>query len=75
MDSTPTPTRSIDDIAAELFAHPEFVIGNFLTRDHLTEAGIDPDKVDSRVAEWAADSLSEEMMEHVHNALPDDDED
>jgi hypothetical protein len=38
--------RDLASLYAELAAHPDFVVGGFLSRDHLSEAGIDPDLLD-----------------------------
>ena len=55
--------RSFDDICAELFRHPDFVIGNMLSREHVRERGFDPDALGDM--EWAADPISETMWECI----------
>lgn len=55
--------RTIDEIAKELFAHPDFVVGNFLTRQHIAEMGYDLDSIGDM--SWAVDPISETMWECV----------
>ena len=55
--------RTIDEIANELFNHPDFVVGNLLTRKHIAEMGYDPDNIGDM--DWAADPISDVMWDCV----------
>jgi hypothetical protein len=59
--------RDIDEIANELFSHPDFVVGNFLTKQHLIDAGYELDKVHNM--DWAADPISDTMWECVDSEI------
>lgn len=38
--------RPIEEIYAELAAHPDFVVGGYLSRQHLAEEGIEAEELD-----------------------------
>ena len=57
--------RPIEEIYAELAAHPDFVIGGYLTRDHVIDAGWSPDRLPSKFADNNAEAVSDLMYELV----------
>lgn len=57
--------RTIDEIARELFSHPDFVVGNFFTRQHFADHGFTGDEIDSMNEDDGifADVISQEVFE------------
>ena len=61
-------TRPIEEIYRELAAHPDFVIGNYLSRQHVEDAGFDLDDLPQSFADDNADMLSEAMLDALLDA-------
>lgn len=59
--------RTLDEIGRELFSHSDFVVGNFLGRQHVKDEGFDPDKLGDM--EWAAEPIANEMWECVQTQV------
>lgn len=57
--------RDIHEIATELFNHPDFVVGNFLTRSDVRDMNIDPNSLDEDVLDRSADYISDLMQQIV----------
>lgn len=65
---TPAPPRDIEDALAEVFHHPDFVIGNVLTVAHLRDAGFDVTALPQFDNDM--DHLSEVMWDVVSGQVP-----
>lgn len=63
---------SFDDLCSAVFQHPDYVIGNMLSRQHIIDNGYDPDKLDPKLADWAAEPVSEVMWECVAEAVQEE---
>ena len=64
---------NFDDVCSAMFNHPDFVVGNVLAKQHIIDNGMNPDKLDPKLSEWASEPISETMWECVAEAYTGED--